>query len=94
MTAKHTPGPWRFNPVGEVRGADWNVVVCDTYGNGDDDVADADARLIAAAPELLAACERALMLMSPAACGGRVANVDSLIAEIGEAVDKAKGEKP
>lgn len=48
MTARHTPGPWRINPgAGEVRGADWNVIVADV-------ASDADARLIAAAPDLFA----------------------------------------
>lgn len=87
MTTKHTPGPWRFNPVGEVRGADWNVVICDTYGNGDDDVADADARLIAAAPDLLAACEMALLDMRYYA----TVHGESITA-IEAAIAKAKGE--
>ena len=48
--SKHTPGPWRVNPgAKEVRGADWNVIVADVTD-------EQDARLIAAAPDLLAAC--------------------------------------
>jgi hypothetical protein len=59
----HTPGPWVLD-----RGANGDMLVtslhespdddvCHVYGGnaGDDDRAQADARLIAAAPELLAA---------------------------------------
>ena len=50
----HTAGPWRVNPgAGEVRGGDWNVIVADV-------ASDADARLIAAAPDLLDAVVRLL----------------------------------
>lgn len=53
MTTKHTPGPWRINPgTVEIRGADWNDIVADAGS-------DADAALIAAAPDLLEALEAA-----------------------------------
>ena len=60
MTAKHTPGPWRAVPgcpewtvEADGRGEVWNVaVVCDDC---DDSDTEANARLIAAAPDLLAA---------------------------------------
>ena len=55
---KHTPGPWRFHIKhgnqrtisGEPRG-DIAVALCP----GDDEIADANARLIAAAPRMLSA---------------------------------------
>lgn len=65
MEAKHTPGPWRvsadgvdvgsedsFNPFGGCGccGSPWLTA-------DDPEVAKADARLIAAAPELLEACQ-------------------------------------
>lgn len=47
---KHTPGPWVVNYEGDVRGADGRTVPWTKD----------DARLIAAAPELLAALEWAM----------------------------------
>lgn len=55
MTTKHTPGPWRLRPL-----IDNTLAV---YGSGEYDIVfpkrggpmDADARLIAAAPDLLKA---------------------------------------
>jgi hypothetical protein len=48
----HTPGPWTVNPVEErVFGLGGDVVVWELNSN------EADGRLIAAAPELLALCK-------------------------------------
>lgn len=71
--AEHTPGPWRFDG-GEcvVAGEGWDSpIVADlaphnAYGEAlpavtdDDDTLAANGRLIAAAPELLAACRAVL----------------------------------
>jgi hypothetical protein len=63
--APHTPGPWRVAPpwsgFSEIRGAD-DVLVFGLAAGGDrerqpDDVCAANARLIAAAPDLLAALQ-------------------------------------
>lgn len=51
--SKHTPGPWVVGNVGEVVAG--GTTLADVYG--DDEQADVDARLIAAAPDLLAALE-------------------------------------
>lgn len=54
---QHTPGPWKVNyrRVTPVNGRqDGNDDICHVYGDQD-----ANARLIAAAPDLLAACQRA-----------------------------------
>lgn len=56
-TEKHTPGPW-FKRSGVLMGADGSYVVADGLGLGlgsdnGDGVRTANARLIAAAPELL-----------------------------------------
>ena len=68
--AKHTPGPWRSDspyvsaPSGEHRKI---VADCDRYFSDDeceylsDDECEANIRLIAAAPELLAALEAVLL---------------------------------
>jgi hypothetical protein len=62
-TSKHTPGPWRRWPY--AGGTRLSLSVVDAEGaevalvrgwKGDPDHSDADANLIAAAPDLLAAC--------------------------------------
>ena len=59
---KPTPGPWEAKPTGPWDGWDgWSVedatgaVVCDAHGSQLDGRREANARLIAAAPELLEA---------------------------------------
>lgn len=64
MPASHTPGPWYAHTIGMPRepGAEY------TFPLGTDpDVAVANARLIAAAPDLLEACEAALAFLADAA---------------------------
>lgn len=73
MTDKHSPGPWKVHPRGRsAPGYDVSDrIISDTwtgrsiYTNG---VSDADAALIAAAPELLEALD-ALVSQSNDACG-------------------------
>ena len=88
MTTKHTPGPWEVDGIGQVivpaRPPAWRTLA-DVYSvHGDEDQADADARLIAAAPELLAALEDLLPYLEDCRmdAGARAA------------IAKAKGEKP
>jgi hypothetical protein len=63
MTSKHTPGPWEFFDtlcIG-VMSAQSDVAHCSGYdGNRSRDEELANARLIAAAPDLLAALEALL----------------------------------
>ena len=57
MSAKHTPGPWRVNAPASVVSID-GLHVCDVNGYGaTDERKRADAVLISAAPDLLAALE-------------------------------------
>ncbi len=49
---KHTPGPWNFDAYGEVFHISNNGFVASVYGKTENE---ANARLIAAAPELLEA---------------------------------------
>jgi len=54
--SKHTPGPWEAHAWGD---ADWEILskdqtVADIHGGNDHAAEEADARLIAAAPDLLA----------------------------------------
>ena len=72
MNPKHTPGPWtmhpRFDDGAEVRAllapVAWCGVATTVGSSGDQSIdaaeARANARLIAAAPDLLEACERLL----------------------------------
>lgn len=66
--SKHTPGPWRvderYRIVRDTLGSCLRVIVettisgeCDVDATGADNTDQANARLIAAAPDLLAACE-------------------------------------
>lgn len=67
--SKHTPGPWRATSGGRVIAQDgeWRLQVCKVGAFDDPEMLrhsksrwEADARLIAAAPELLAALDYAL----------------------------------
>lgn len=67
MTAKHTPGPWRAERTGPWDGWDgWEVIakdgatVCNGLGSQRNPIREANARLIAAAPELLEAAKLVL----------------------------------
>jgi hypothetical protein len=85
--SKHTQGPWAVSQqkgltlfivgedeaIAEVPHANFNK---ETFANAD---------LIAAAPELLAACERILELGKDANCG---------LNEVAAAIAKAKGNRP
>lgn len=53
---QHTPGPWVYKTAGRIRDAKGNLIASvNTIGN---------ARLIAAAPNLLAACKDAAQAIS------------------------------
>jgi hypothetical protein len=88
----HTPGPWWVedsdHPMGEGR------EVYDGFGRtasvyGDSPTAEANARLIAAAPEMLAALIEAYTaityMMSNDDCGGASSALDQVIAAIAKA---------
>lgn len=106
-TTRHTPGPWERGKV-----ATHAVYIVQDGGErtqlatciGDEpfgwDTADANARLIAAAPELLEACEAALEIVSieferarqaEDFCKGAV--LGKVEETIGAAIAKARGEQ-
>ncbi len=71
-TSHHTPGPWHVTTRQGSR--DWAVVaknerheICQMFHDGSElnETGEANARLIAAAPELLEACKRAKKLLEP-----------------------------
>lgn len=57
MTTKHTPGPWMATPRGYVILTDRSADIANVTSANGDDVMMANASLIAAAPDLLAALE-------------------------------------
>lgn len=63
-TAKHTPGPWLASPEDNgyewgVDAGEWGICICaDSPGDGS---AKANANLIAAAPDLLAALKQIML---------------------------------
>ena len=66
--AKHTPGPWHTEEYGDsirVSNLDGLVVVMD---DGKGPLTMDDARLISAAPDLMAACKLALELLPNQGC--------------------------
>ncbi len=74
MSAKHTPGPWRVFGYDIGTSPDETLaVVCAM----DDNTDDANACLIAAAPDLLAACQ-AVLDEFPATDGRRIESVKAI----------------
>ena len=62
--AKHTPGPWTLDKGRMVLGPCWTgelKAICERVRGGSPQQVDANARLIAAAPELLQACKAVLI---------------------------------
>ena len=94
--ASYTPGPWGISNASEyppeemsVGPEDSDEVVCwINDGVEPDDVVEANARLIAAAPELLAACKMLLSCSLPRDVSG-MRMVDAALA----AIAKAEGTK-
>jgi len=107
MTAQHTPGPWRLHPVNDTA-----VIAMDGTGvagmAGDYDdtdtwpIMEANARLIAAAPDMLAACKGLLDIIydSQGVAGwhmnGALATWDEFedVAALEAAISKAEGSTP
>ncbi len=58
--AEHTPGPWRYIRTGDY----WQITPTGIEGKDNMDGNEADYHLIAAAPELLAACEEAYRVLA------------------------------
>lgn len=94
---KYTPGPWTttLSVVGTTRGTICTMCrPCDRTGRGiPSDEQDANARLIAAAPDLLAACREALDVSDHMADGDECYSVgdwDTLATALRAAIDKAQ----
>lgn len=101
MTDKHTPGPWSVyrNNVKEKYGAchdnifikKGNDIICELFSEND-----ANARLIAAAPDLLAVLEHiaghADMARTCANDAGRIKSLENIINSARAAIAKARGD--
>ena len=94
MSAKHTPGPWEHTGQGDIVGKEDNgyglgyVDVCGVYLRTVRGRTNANARLIAAAPELLEA------LIELADCGAEAWGEDRPCVRIArDAIAKATGGK-
>lgn len=92
--SKHTSGPWKVQQV------EYGFAVTDQEGYEISPTRNiSDARLIAAAPEMLAALEAVLAVASQSAgiagwhSNGDLAGWGELLPEVGEAIVKAKGGK-
>lgn len=87
----HTPGPWSLDATRMILGKDftgqWKAIT-DRVRGGSPMQADANARLIAAAPELLATLQRLVDLLNEDLDPEQAAAWDAAVA----AIAKAKGE--
>jgi hypothetical protein len=101
VSAQHTPGPWRTDPdfARDVQSADGKIAIYSPFQCGDDRIkelrlfaplrseAEANARLIAAAPDLLAALRALTDWVEDQACFD-----DDLVNAARAAIASATGE--
>jgi hypothetical protein len=83
--SNHTPGPWNVNGKQSIRGANSEYIARTNWQNGE-----ANARLIAAAPELLEAlmlADQHLRTLYPTG----VEQGDYICSAVRSAINKAKG---
>lgn len=96
--AKHTPGPWMVEPLGsacfEVKcECGYFIATCHDGVRGDRN-ADVNARLIAGAPDLLAALQRIVAVLDKQVASPHLAERASPLAQAKAAIAKATGEQP
>ena len=89
--SKHTPGPWSAEPTPQSSYWDWKVNVSRFYIGIDTPHSEADARLIAAAPELLAALRSMVAAVDRQP---RESALDGLADSAREVIAKATGWQP
>lgn len=69
MTSKHTPGPWSVGNGSRVTGFTVKIATDELLVGGRGLTSEANARLIAAAPELLEALQRLVDVVDPESTG-------------------------
>ena len=94
--AAHTPGPWMVEPLGsdcfEVKcECGYFIATCHDGVRGDRN-ADVNARLIAGAPDLLAALQRIVAVLDKQVASPHLAERASPLAQAKAAISKATGE--
>lgn len=85
---KHTPGPWKVSPTSH-HAHDYRIDGPDGLMDFDADEARANARLISAAPDLLAVCQR--MLREIEFGGTNATAIRCMIEDAKAAIAKAEG---
>ncbi len=90
---KHTPGPWHLSPTGRyVRYGPDGANICDLEAfGGPREEGEANARLIAGAPELLEAAGKALGLLRNATLFGESLYASPVAELLRAAIAKAEG---
>jgi hypothetical protein len=94
MNAKHTPGPWHNNSAIVYAADGFAVANASTYHGKRESDTLPNARLIAAAPDLLAACEGIRACITVPGLNGETvlsAPMETLMA-VCDAIAKARGE--
>ena len=91
--SKHTPGPWRVTPTGDIRSETVRQIVVGFVGDrwltiGPEDERWANAHLIAASPIMLKALEYVLL-----ECGTIGEVTEATFQRVKTAIAKAKGKK-
>ena len=86
----HTPGKWKFCRETAYPSSNVSWIMSDKryviIHRGSHRVSDEDGALLAAAPDLLAACKAAMKRFGIHSCGE--------VKQLGDAVARAEGEKP
>jgi hypothetical protein len=106
MTA-HIPGPWQYRTlphddwgtvhasngpiVAHALSGSWDVIDYDAHRTAGTDPYEANARLIAAAPDLLAALKRLLATINPGNADEHAVGCNCVIHEARAAIAKATG---
>lgn len=91
MTLKHTPGPWNTTGNGLVYSVD-EVVADATFGCMDGETTIANARLIASAPDLLAALQYVTDILSSSIAPDDYEPFRKCVSQARAAISKATGE--
>jgi hypothetical protein len=90
----HTPGPWQVSPYGNITSKSLTVAKVEQMPGNYESEKQANALLIAAAPDLLSTLEAAYNAIAWDIPGGNLSNdeEETLLDAIREALRKAKGE--
>lgn len=87
--SKHTPGPWSPPQEPNGKGMGWRAGPCWLGQNSHSEETAANARLVAAAPELLVALVEILSQIDQGGSGGKVFSRDYCIKAARAAVSRA-----